>query len=85
MSKLEVWFVSCLGALITPQWPQDALTIIERLKPERDTLAHWLIKTAMTFNHSAVKSNHQIEFSFGITRKIKDGILPENCWVDLAC
>jgi hypothetical protein len=84
MSKLEVWFVSRLGFLIKPQWPENSVVLIEALKSERDKLAHWLIKTAVTFNHSMMKGKHSVEFSFAVTQKIKDGILPENCWVDLA-
>lgn len=84
MSKLETWFISRLGSLIDPQWPQDALNLIEALKPERTTLAHWLIKTAVTYSHTVLECSHPVEFSSAVTHKIKDGTLPENCWVDLA-
>jgi len=84
MSKLEVWFVSRLGDFIKPQWPQNSFALIDALKPESNKLAHWLLKTAVTFNHSTLKGDHPVEFSSTITRKIKDGILPENCWIDFA-
>ncbi len=84
MSELETWFISRLGSLIDPQWPQDALAVIEQLKPERNTLAHWLIKTAVTYSHTVLECSHPVEFSSAVTHKIKDGILPENCWIDLA-
>ena len=84
MSELETWFLSRLGFLIEPQWPQQALTLIEELKPERNRLAHWLMKTAVTFSHTTLESEHPVEFSYSVTQRIKDGILPANCWVDLA-
>ena len=42
------------------------------------------MKTAVTYSHTTLETNHQVEFPFAVTQKIKDGILPENCWVDLA-
>jgi hypothetical protein len=84
MSKLETWFISRLGSLIGPRWPQDALTLIQELKQERSTVAHWLIKTAVTYSHTTLECDHPVEFSTAATYKIKDGMLPENCWVDLA-
>jgi hypothetical protein len=84
MNDLEAWFELRLGFLIEPQWPQLALPMIEALKLERDKLAQWLIKTAVTFSLASVQGEHPVEFSPTVTRKIKDGILPENCWIDLA-
>jgi hypothetical protein len=84
MNDLESWFESRLGFLIEPQWPRLALTMIEELKPERSRLAHWLMKTAVTFSLATLQGEHPVEFSSTVTQKIKDGILPENCWVDLA-
>ncbi len=84
MNDLEAWFEKRLGFLIEPQWPKLALTMIEALKPERHKLAHWLMKTAVMFNRASLQGEHQIKFSSVVLQKIKDGILPENCWVDLA-
>jgi hypothetical protein len=84
MNDLETWFESRLGFLIEPQWPRLALTMIEELKPERNKLAHWLMKTAVTFSLASLQGEHRVEFSPAVTHKIKDGILPQNCWIDLA-
>jgi hypothetical protein len=84
MNKLESWFESRLGFLIEPQWPHLALTMIEELKSERNKLAHWLMKTAVMFSLASLQNEHHVEFSPAVTQKVKDGILPENCWVDLA-
>ena len=84
MNDLEAWFELRLGFLIEPQWPQNALVLIEELKPERNKLAHWLMKTAVTFSHTTLETNHPVQFPYAVTKKIKDGISPENCWVDLA-
>lgn len=84
MEKLESWFELRLGFLIEPQWPRLALTMIEGLKSERDKLAHWLMKTAVTFSLASMQGEHPVKFSSGVTHKVKEGILPENCWVDLA-
>ena len=84
MRDLEIWFLSRLGSLIEPQWPRDALPLIEALKPERHKLAHWLMKSAVTFSIACEQRDHPVEFSTAVTRNIKDGVFPENCWVDLA-
>jgi hypothetical protein len=84
MNDLEAWFESRLGFLIEPQWPQLALPMIEALNSERNKLAQWLMKTAVMFSLASLQGEHRVEFSPTVTRKIKDGILPENCWVDSA-
>src|SRR5579859_2558429 len=58
--------------------------MIEELKPERNKLAQWLMKTAVMFSLASLQDKHPVEFSHAVTQKIKDGILPDNCWVDLA-
>jgi len=84
MNILETWFEERLGFLIEPNWPKLALPMIEALKSERNHLAHWLIKTAVMFNHACIRGELPIEFPLEITHKIKNGIIPVNCWVDLA-
>jgi len=84
MSHLEAWFLFRLGNLIEPQWPKYALAMIEELKPERNKLAQWLMKTAITFSKAIVPGEHPVKFQEDVTRKVKEGILPQNCWVDLA-
>jgi hypothetical protein len=84
MNDLEAWFESRLGFLIEPQWPKLALAMIKELKAERSRLAQWLMKTAVMYSKASVQGDHRVEFSTDVTRKIKDGTLPENCWVDLA-
>lgn len=84
MNDLEAWFELRLGFLIEPQWPQLALPMIEALKSERNKLAQWLMKTAVMFSLASLQGEHPVEFTPAATRKIKDGILPENCWIDLA-
>ena len=84
MSDLETWFLSRLGYMIEPQWPKLALAMIEELKSERNRLAQWLIKTAIMYSKAIVQGEHPVQFSTDVTLKIKEGILPENCWVDLA-
>jgi len=84
MNDLEAWFELRLGFLIEPQWPNLALPMIEALKPERNKLAQWLMKTAVMFSFASMQGEHPVEFSPAATEKIKHGILPENCWVDLA-
>jgi len=84
MNDLEEWFELRLGFLIEPQWPQLALPMIEALKSERNKLAQWLIKTAVMFSLASLQGEHPVEFSPTVTKKIKDGILPKDCWIDLA-
>lgn len=84
MNGLEEWFESRLGYLIEPQWPKLALAMIEELKAERKTLAQWLMKTAIMCSKAVVHGQHPVKFSTDTTLKLKEGILPENCWVDLA-
>ena len=84
MNDLEGWFESRLGFLIEPQWPKLALAMIEEIKPERNKLAQWMMKTAVMFSRASLQGEHPVRFSRTITEKVKDGILPENCWIDLA-
>lgn len=84
MNDLEAWFESRLGFLIEPQWPKLAETMIEELKPERHKLAQWLMKTAVMFSMAGLQGEHPVEFPAAVTQKVKAGILPEKCWVDLA-
>jgi hypothetical protein len=84
MNDLESWFERRLGFLIEPQWPKLALPMIETLKSERNQLAQWLMKTAVMFSLASVQGEQKVAFSQVVTRKIKDGTLPKNCWVDLA-
>jgi hypothetical protein len=84
MNDLEAWFEQRLGYLIEPQWPKLALTMIEELKPERNKLAQWMMKTAVMFSRASLQGEHRVEFAPAVTRKIKDGGLPKNCWIDLA-
>jgi hypothetical protein len=84
MNDLEEWFELRLGFLIEPQWPQLALPMIEALKSERNKLAQWLMKTAVIFSLASLQGEHPVEFSPTVTQKIKDGILPKDCWTDLA-
>jgi hypothetical protein len=83
MNDLEAWFEQHLGCLIEPSWPNLALPMIEALREERATLAHWLMKTAVMFNLATLQ-NDRVAFDPTVTGKIKDGILPPHCWVDLA-
>ena len=84
MNDLETWFEQRLGFLIEPQWPKLAVPMIEVLKTERTQLAKWLMKTAVMFSLASLQGEHPVEFAPAITRKIKDGNLPKNCWIDLA-
>lgn len=84
MNDLEGWFESRLGFLIEPNWPQLALTMIEELKSERHKLAQWLTKTAVMYSLAGMQGKHRVDFSASVTRNVKAGTLPENCWVDLA-
>jgi hypothetical protein len=84
MNDLEAWFESRFGFLIEPQWPRLALPMIEALISERDKLAQWLMKTAVMFSLASLQGEHPVEFTPAVTQKIKDGILPQNCWIDLA-
>ena len=84
MNNLEAWFELRLGFLIEPQWPQLALPMIEALTSERNKLAQWLMKTAVTFSLASLQGEHPVKFSPAVTQRVKDGVLPKNCWVDLA-
>ena len=84
MNGLEVWFEERLGLLIEPNWPKLALPIIETVMQDRQKLAQWLLKTAVMFNLGSMKGSLPIDFEPRVTRTIKDGILPDSCWVDLA-
>jgi hypothetical protein len=84
MNGLETWFEERLGFLIEKQWPKLALSMIEALKTERKKLAQWMMKTAVMFSLASLQGDFPVEFVPAVTRKIKDGILPDNCWVDLA-
>lgn len=84
MNGLEAWFEQRLGYLIEPNWPKLALPMIEALKAERGQLAHWLMKTAVMFSLACVQGDLHVEFAPEVTRKLKKGILPDHCWVDLA-
>ncbi|HTV40680.1 MAG TPA: hypothetical protein VMF08_08895 [Candidatus Sulfotelmatobacter sp.] len=84
MNDLEAWFESRLGYLIEPQWPKLALMMIEELRSERNKLAQWLMKTAIMFSKASLQGEYPVEFSADVMQKVKDGILPENCWADLA-
>jgi hypothetical protein len=84
MNDLEAWFERRLGCLIEPGWPKLALPMIEAIRPERDRLAEWLMKTAVTFSLATIKADLPVEFPEEVTTKIKDGTMPPNCWVDLA-
>jgi hypothetical protein len=84
MNDLEAWFELRMGCLIEPDWPKLALPVIEALKEERARLAHWLMKTAVMFNLAILKGNHSVEFPADVTQKIRQGVLPDYCWVDLA-
>ena len=41
------------------------------------------MKTAVMFNLASMKGDLPVEFPAGVTRKIKEKILPQDCWVDL--
>jgi hypothetical protein len=84
MNDLESWFEHRLGFLIERNWPKLAALMIETLKGEREQLARWLIKSAVVFNLASMKGELPVEFPAEVTRGIKDGILPDHCWVDLA-
>jgi hypothetical protein len=84
MNDLEAWFEARLGCLIEPQWPKLALTMIETLRAERAQLAHWLMKTAITFSLACLQGKMRVEFPPEITKQVKDGVVPDHCWVDLA-
>ena len=83
MNDLESWFEQRVGFLIEPDWPKLAQPMIEMLKEERTQLALWLMKTAVMFNLASMKGELPVEFPTEVTRKIKEKILPEHCWVDL--
>ena len=83
MNHLESWFEQRLGCLIEPSWPKLSLPMIESLREERAQLAHWLMKTAVMFNLAALQRD-RVAFAPEVTAKIKDGVLPTQCWVDLA-
>jgi hypothetical protein len=84
MNDLEDWFEQRLGFLIEPTWPTLAIPMIEALRDERAQLAQWLMKTAVMFSLASLQGDYSVEFPPEVTRKIKEGILPDNCWVDLA-
>jgi hypothetical protein len=84
MNDLEAWFEKRLGFLIEPQWPKLALSMIETLKTEREQLAKWLLKSAVMFNLASLQGEHRVKFAPEMIRGIKEGIIPKNCWVDLA-
>jgi hypothetical protein len=83
MNGLEAWFEQRLGCLIEPSWPNLALPMIEALREESGKLAHWMMKTAVMFNLAALQKD-RVAFDPVVTGKIKEGILPTHCWVDLA-
>jgi len=84
MNDLESWCERRLGYLIEPGWPKLALAMMETLKAERAQLAHWLMKTAVMFSLASLQGDLRVEFAPEDTRKLKEGILPDHCWVDLA-
>lgn len=83
MNALEEWFERQLGYLIEPNWPRLANEFIEVIKPERQKLAQWLMKTAVTFNLAAMKGKLQLDFPTDVASNISIGKIPEYCWVDL--
>jgi hypothetical protein len=84
MNDLEAWFEHRLGRLIEPTWPTNAASAIEALMPEGEMLARWLLKTAITCSLSSMQQGDPVIFSPEVTRRAKDGLLPDSCWVDLA-
>lgn len=84
MNDLEAWFEKRLGCLIEPQWPKLALTMIAALKNERAQLAQWMMKTAAMFSMASLQGDLRVTFPPEMIRKVKQGILPDHCWVDLA-
>jgi len=82
MNGLEAWFERRMGFLIEPTWPCLATEFLREAIGERRTLAHWLIKTAVTFNYSVMKGKLRVEFPAEFTPKIREGALPDYCWVD---
>jgi hypothetical protein len=58
--------------------------MIEALKDERVQLARWLVKTAIMFSLASLKGDLPIDFPEETTRKLREGILPDCCWADLA-
>lgn len=58
--------------------------MIEALKNERAQLAQWLTKTAVMFSMASLQGDLRVTFPPEMTRKVKEGIRPDQCWVDLA-
>jgi len=84
MNDLESWFEDRFGFLIEPTWPKLALSMIESAKEERQRLAHWLMKTAITFSLAALQGELRVEFPPEVSKGVQIGTLPGHCWVDLA-
>ncbi len=83
MNKLEEWFEQRFGFLIEPKWPLLAAEFIESAKAERHMLAQWLMKTAVMFNAATMKGVLPVEFPPDAVAKVRDGVVPDYCWVDL--
>src|SRR5665213_2622327 len=84
MNELESWFEQSLGTLIEPTWPQSAISAIKAVRVDHSRMALWLFKTAVMFSLASIKGALPVEFPKDATHGIRDGVLPNGCWVDLA-
>ena len=80
MNDLEAWFESKLGFLIEPSWPRFANEMIEVVKTEKENLARWMMKTAVTINEVGMMEKI---FPSDLTLKLKSGFIPQSFFVDL--
>jgi hypothetical protein len=83
MNDLEAWFEERLGFLIEPDWPRLAVDFVGVIRPERQQLALWMLKTAIMFNFAAVKGSLKVEFPADVMTGVGKGHVPDYCWIDL--
>jgi hypothetical protein len=82
MNDLEDWVETKLGGLIEPGWPKTPEPLITAIAPETTKLAHWLLKTAATFDRTSLLSSKI--FSDEICRVMKRGNIPAETQIHLA-
>jgi len=80
MSKLEAWFLNTAGPLVEPEWPKMANEHLKLLLPDRELLANWMLKTAITMAENSMMKN---TIGSEVAEDLFRGKLPGSLIVDI--
>jgi hypothetical protein len=80
MSQLEKDFLSVVGRLIEPNWPEDAADVIRESLQRSDVIGRWAVKTAITASLAGVLG-HRIPQE--IADDLRRSKLPEQFFIKL--